>query len=121
MKRTEGDRDLHEAFAILRREDSMRDPGFRGVLERRRRDGAPRILAPALALTGVVACLGALVAYQQTVPTTPRDSAPATLEAWSEPTAFLLRTPGHDLLTTMPAIIPAALPQRVPRSNRPNT
>ena len=110
MTRTEGDRDLHEAFAILRREDSMRDPGFRGVLERRRRDGAPRVLAPALMLASVVALLGALVAYQQSVPTAPRDSAAPSLEQWSEPTAFLLQTPGHELLTTTPAIIPTALP-----------
>lgn len=90
------DRDLRERFAALRREDGVRLPALRSILDRRttRRAGSRLALAAAGAAGVAVA---AVLAFQALRPV-----PQASLAQWTEPTAFLLRTPGSELLSTVP-------------------
>lgn len=112
MSGGDGDRDLREAFARLRREDSATVPAFRTLIEAARDHRGPRartVLAPALAVAVVVAGVLAIVAHERRSPTPP---APAIASStWVEPTAFLLRTPGSEFLSAVPALPAPSRPQ----------
>ena len=100
----EDDGVLHEAFAKLRREDADHAPSFGAVVER-----ASRPLRPAPLRGGALAALmllaslvvGLLVRRPALAP----PPAAATL-AWTAPTDFLLRTPGIEVLESVPHIAP---------------
>jgi len=109
MTLPDDDRDLRERFASLRREEEPRATPLDRLLQsaaagrvRRRRE----ILAPVFVAATVLAALALVIgqALYLDGPTAPREP-PVSLAAWTEPTAFLLRTPGHDLLSTVPAFM----------------
>jgi hypothetical protein len=105
------DPDLREAFARLRRDDSATAPAFRTLIDSARDRRGPRaraILAPGLAVAVVVAGVLAIVAHERRSPAPP---APAFASVWVEPTAFLLRTPGSEFLSTVPALPAPSRPQ----------
>jgi hypothetical protein len=115
--------------------------GRHGGLRRRRRLGRVRrpLLAPLAPLTAVVAAvaLAALVVIMRPwartggLPPAARPQArPAPLiTAWRSPTAFLLRTPGEEILSTTPSfggdlslgIAAQPRPPRTPSQYRPET
>jgi hypothetical protein len=113
------DRELRERFARLREEERARAPSFdatlAAALSRRTPRRTPR---PTWALAGIaVAAAGIVVALLLRSGEQPRYSTPLTRPArvaagahsagtravaWSSPTDFLLKTPGSDLLRTVP-------------------
>jgi hypothetical protein len=111
---SENDRRLREAFASLRREEQAHAPPLERVLARR--PSSRRVVAaPAYALAAAVAVV-AVVAALALRP--PRPEPAMSLAEWTEPTAFLLRTPGSDLLTTVPQFARPS-PMNPPRSPSP--
>lgn len=96
------DRDLREAFGALRKEERLRMPRFNLPAARERGARSPwSILVPAGA---AVAALAAWLVFQPRP--TPSEVPMPSLAAWREPTAFLLQTPGHELLWTIPDLRP---------------
>ena len=101
------DRELTRLFEAERRADESAAPDLDGLLTRVRprgvRPGARRRIALALAVAGVLAAAVLLVrggASYRGAP--PADSA--QLAEWKSPTAFLLQTPGSELLTQVPTL-----------------
>ena len=90
------DHGLRGAFASLRREEQARGPTLQRILARR----APArrvVLVPMFAAAAVLAIV-ALV-----LPQLRHEPRPAiSLAEWTEPTAFLLNTPGRELLSGVP-------------------
>lgn len=120
MTEPDDDRDLRERFASLRRDEETQAPALQRLVATAttRRVGRRRwALAPVLAVVTVLAALGVIIG-QALNPQRPVSRAPAvSLAAWTEPTAFLLRTPGRDLLSTVPAFardMPAIDPEALP-------
>jgi len=92
------DSDLRTHFANLREEDRSAAPpfGWTAAAVSRRRSSLRIALAamPVLA----IAVLLAVRTHQ------PPDAVPRQLAAWSSPTAFLLETPGKQLLNQTPRL-----------------
>jgi hypothetical protein len=91
--------DLRTSFANLREEDRSAAPPFgrtAAAVSYRRRSFLPIALAamPVLAIAVMLA-----VRTHRATETIPRD-----LAAWSSPTAFLLETPGKQLLNQTPRL-----------------
>ena len=98
----EHDGGLHDAFAELRREDAAHAPSFVAVVERA--SGSPRpvpLRGGAWAALMLVASLvvGLLVRRPALAP-------PPTTLAWTAPPDFLLRTPGIEVLESVPHFAP---------------
>jgi hypothetical protein len=112
------DEDLRRAFGAQRREEAAQAPELGRVLAGRAPDPSRRIarlpLMAALAATGA-ALIAALVVTRAVAPRHPTDPAPvgAALE-WTAPTDFLLRTPGQDILDTIPHIGTGSLLDAMP-------
>lgn len=112
MKPEDLDRELGRLFQAQRAADEAAAPDLSALLARppARRSGR-RGVAQALALVAAVAVVvlaGARVL--RNVASAPRETTDAieTLAEWRSPTAFLLRTPGSDIWTQMPALGSAA-------------
>jgi hypothetical protein len=106
------DPDLAPRFEALRRQEEGAAPAFAhlwGAAERRRREGRSATFhrgAMALAAISIaaVALLSAwLVALRVPAPTASLGAVPSISE-WRSPTAFLLRTPGQEILEQPPAL-----------------
>ena len=82
------DDQLREAFAELRRAEAAHVPRF--VAGRRRRPYT------ALAFAAVVLLIVLIVAI------IPRRPPAPSITTWKAPTDFLLQTPGHELLQSVP-------------------
>lgn len=127
MTTRDDDRDLRDRFASLRREEEARATPLARLLAATGRVPRRRVtLAPALVAATVLTALGLVIglALHLHVPVPSREP-PVSLAAWTEPTAFLLRTPGRDFLSNvptfardMPAVSTGALPSApvAPRS-----
>ncbi|HKA36060.1 MAG TPA: hypothetical protein VKH43_04525 [Thermoanaerobaculia bacterium] len=104
------DRDLERLFEGLRRQDEASAPRFRDVLAGRIVSG-PRVALrlPVLRLAAVVVLLGvASVMAVRFVRRAPEQALPekeTPIAAWSSPTAWLLETPGRELLTEVPSLL----------------
>jgi len=85
---------MHDLFHRLRDEDLARVPPFH-VAARSKRAWRP-LLAAAAAL--VIVVLGILAFHHRRPPVT------ESIVTWKAPTDFLLRTPGSELLSTVPQI-----------------
>jgi hypothetical protein len=95
---------LHEAFAELRREDTAHAPSFDAVVQRTSGATTPVPLRGGALAAGMLAAalvVGLLVRRPALAP----PPAAATL-AWTAPTDFLLRTPGIEVLESVPHIAP---------------
>jgi len=98
------DRELRERFAELRRADQARAGGYRAVLYR----PAPRTRHVRLAKWAAVAGLAVVIALAVlSVERSERryaGSHDVSITEWKSPTDFLLRTPGQEVLQTIPQI-----------------
>lgn len=106
------DRDLQDLFRRLRDAESGLAPHYGVLLKRRRRMGVRRP-AGRLALAAAAAAFIAVVAIYSTRSGRVGNSHFATL-AWRSPTDFLLDTPGHDLLSSVPTLATGAAPAASP-------
>jgi hypothetical protein len=101
---TDSDRDLREQFAALREKTGAGAPSFRSTLADAARLGRPgiRLRYPVAVALGAasVAALALAVSHFGGRRATLVD---LTVVRWRAPTDFLLRTPGAELLRTMPA------------------
>lgn len=105
MNSHDEDRDLRETFASQRREEEKQVTRFHRLLEAARLERVrrgPTALAPVALAATILAALG-LVIGQVLHRSEPVAGSAAYLAGWTEPTAFLLRTPGHDFVSTLPA------------------
>jgi hypothetical protein len=105
------DRDVRESFAALRREDDAASPAFDPMWDRAARRHASRRSARASrqalwAAAGVACLAGATILYRAASPPpeTVSDDVARAFAEWRAPTDFLLRTPGRELLETVPRI-----------------
>lgn len=115
MNTHDEDRDLREAFALQRREEEKQVPRFHRLFEAARFERVPRgptALAPVALAATILVALG-LVIGQVLHRYEPAAGSAAYLAGWTGPTAFLLRTPGHDFVSTLPAFA-RALPSLDP-------
>lgn len=118
------DRDLRENFDALRREDAGAAPAFDPIWDAaaRRRSSRRFTAASGRALwaaASVVVIAGAAILYRGASPpeAASEDVARAFAE-WRAPTDFLLRTPGRELLETVPRVsvdLPTGLIDGIPR------
>lgn len=94
------DRDLKERFAALHRDDASHAPDFAATLRKTPGGGRTIWLRPVLAAAlFVVVGLAALRFYSR-----PHVESTAPITEWKSPTDFLLQTPGHELLESVPQI-----------------
>ena len=85
---------LRQAFAELRREETARAPEFNRLWSRR-----PARLSTRLAF----AALLLVVVAVSVIPIIRRHRTPQiSISEWRAPTDFLLKTPGQELLTSVP-------------------
>ena len=102
MKR-DVDRELAAAFAALRQEEGAQGPPFAEMVRRGRArtgSGASPLRLRLVAAAAAAVVLAGLAARFVRRPPDPSLSAAETrsLVEWRSPTAFLLETPGHEIL-----------------------
>src|SRR5215813_3558111 len=110
--------ELERRFAGLRREEEQKTPAFVAMWPTgpvlRRHSGRWLIAAACAAIA-----VGSLLWIRSSLHR-PRNNAVASITEWKAPTDFLLETPGHELLRTVPEIggwhgyTPALLPVASP-------
>lgn len=112
MNRRNDDRDLREIFAALRRDEQAKLRALRQVL-------APAPHGPTrknsmafglAALATFVIVTLAVISGRRLVADADKGAGPESAlspSTWTSPTAFLLRTPGHEVLSTVPAFASA--------------
>ncbi|HEX7288482.1 MAG TPA: hypothetical protein VF532_20020 [Candidatus Angelobacter sp.] len=97
----EEDRNLHQRFAELRRQDTARAPEFAALLRpRAKRTGFSAFSRLAIAVACVLVITVTLARYHSRPPAKPVPS----LSEWRSPTDFLLQTPGRELLIGVPRL-----------------
>jgi hypothetical protein len=103
MRDDRDDRDdaLRGAFAALREEDARAAGSFASLVARPRTVAARAPLAPVLgaALAALAVSLVPRRGFQAS-------AAPVSIASWTAPTDFLLRTPGIEVLGSVPRIAP---------------
>ena len=117
MNSQDEDRDLRESFALQRSQEEKRVTEFQRLLARSptlsqgrgripaRQSRAALSPVPIVAAILVVLVLVTGQALQLFEPMTPSGTlSAASLDGWTAPTAFLLRTPGHDFLSSVPVL-----------------
>jgi hypothetical protein len=104
---TPEERELSRLFEAARRADESAAPDLDALLARgpRPRRSAGRAIAFAAAATLLLAIAVLLVRHDAR--TAPAPEAPVQLADWESPTAFLLDTPGSELLTEIPTLAPS--------------
>ena len=104
---TDNRNDLSKRFEELRAEESRWVPAFNPTPRRPTRFPARARLAAAAALLVLFAALAAVIAVRpERTSFSESDRAIArSMAAWRPPTAFLLRTPGSEILATTPVIL----------------
>jgi hypothetical protein len=110
---TDDPMDLRRRFEELRSEESRRIPAFNPTPRRPTRFPARARFAAAAALLLLFAVLAAVIAVRpDRTRFSESDRAFArSIAEWRPPTAFLLRTPGSEILATTPVILdPDVLP-----------
>jgi hypothetical protein len=99
------DSEIRQRFAQLREADREGAPSFTQIYVRaraRRRLGAmPRVPPLAIAMAATVFIAAVWLANARSVS---RSTPAPTIATWRAPTDVLLRTPGSELLGTMPAL-----------------
>ncbi len=119
--------DLRTRFARLRRELTTRTPPFGMLLEREpARAPAPRAWTPGLAVVSLcLLALGLLWLGGRPSRTSEWgkavESVAETFATWGTPTDVLLRSPGPDLISTLPAFDLPSQPPGRPASTQPSS
>ncbi len=102
----EEERELGRLLQELRRQDEAAAPSFRDVLSRPARvrsSALPQLLALGVLAVSVLAAMGVIFLIRRPAPES-RTLVPETISEWKSPTDSLLRTPGWELLDSMPSI-----------------
>jgi hypothetical protein len=95
------DRDLHERFAELRRQDTASTPEFAALSRQRvRRRKSRALFRLVIAGACVLVIAFALARYHSR----PAAKSVPSLSEWRSPTDFLLQTPGRELLISVPRL-----------------
>ncbi len=96
---------LRECFASLRRAEEATTPGFERIMGRTRLEVRVgfRGLAAAASIV-LVALTGMIFWVSHRHPSPTQHAAAPMLADWRSPTDFLLKTPGQDLLHTVPPL-----------------
>lgn len=111
--------ELRRRFAELREDDGKRTPTFarlyaRGPARRSwRAMFRPRLLA--IGAAAAVATAAVLTAHARSSPV--REGTPP-ISTWRAPTDILLRTPGSELLSEMPALGESVLDTMIPKPSK---
>jgi hypothetical protein len=121
---TDNDGDLRDRFAALRRQEEAQAPGFTGPTvsgRKQLRPRSPSILIAAAACLVSIAAAGLWLRTSSHRPQSDLGKPAASIMEWIPPTDFLLVTPGHELLETVPAIgtIRTSLIARTTRHKNP--
>jgi len=119
------DRDLRENFDALRREDAGSSPAFDPMWDRAARRHASRRFTAASrqalwAAAGAVFLAAILYRAASPPPETVSEDVARAFAEWKAPTDFLLRTPGRELLETVPrvgVVLPSGLSDGMPRKH----
>ena len=122
MNTHDDDRELREAFSNLRREEQAQATPFPEFLRAatRQRAGYRRVtLAPILAGVALFATL-AFIGGHELRSSRPTPRVEVALTTWVEPTAFLLKTPGQEILHSVPAFGRDPLPIDPDRRHSPD-
>jgi len=100
--------EIRQRFAQLREADRERAPSFAQIYGRgraRQRLGAmPRVRPLVIATAAAVVIAAVWMANARSISRSTTTPTIATIAAWRAPTDILLRTPGSELLGTMPAL-----------------
>ncbi len=105
MDHHDEDDDLRQAFTALRRADAAHTPSFSDVMAGGRAAAPGRRLIPLLGGALAAACVVASIVVGVQARRAPYPPpALASMETWTAPTDFLLRTPGSEVLGTVPRI-----------------
>jgi hypothetical protein len=104
------DREIARLFRETRGADESSAPDFRAILTRPRARRSPLALPLRAAVALLVAAITLIGVLLLRRPSSPAGSErPASLSEWRASTDVLLRTPGADLLASVPAL-PEPLP-----------
>ena len=100
--------EIRQRFAQLREADRERAPSFAQIYGRgraRQRLGAmPRVRPLVIATAAAVVIAAVWMANARSISRSTTTPTIATIATWRAPTDILLRTPGSELLGTMPAL-----------------
>ena len=112
--------EIRARFAQLREAERVRAPGLAQIYERKRARatwGATHRVRPfVIAAAVAIAIIAYSLAHSRSF--SPSTATPA-IATWRAPTDVLLRTPGSELLGTMPALSKSVLDKMIPTpSNR---
>ncbi len=102
----EEERELGRLLQELQRQDEASAPSFRDVLrrpDRVRSNALPQRLALGVLTVSVLAAMGVIFLIRRPAPEG-RPPVPETISEWKSPTDSLLRTPGWELLDSIPSI-----------------
>jgi hypothetical protein len=112
------DGEIRELFAEQRSMDRLQLPDYRTM--RGRAATPPRTIAPLArslvraAAAVVVLAAGIMVMQRLHRTGTSHSVAASSIASWKSPTAFLLRTPAHDLLRAVPDLDSSVLDRLTP-------
>jgi hypothetical protein len=105
---TDDDRDLHEYFRAVRREEEAGVPPIQMLGRTAREQGGRRLYgklaAGATCLAASIAAAVWLLPGVRVSQEGPRQQAAASITSWKPATDFLLDTPGRELLEGVPEI-----------------
>ena len=112
--------EIRNRFAELREAERVRAPGFAQIHGRARARGTwvatHRVRPFVLAAAAVIAIIAFSLAHSRSIS---HSAATPAIATWRAPTDVLLRTPGSELLGTMPALSKSVLDKMIPTpSNR---
>lgn len=112
--------EIRNRFAQLREADRVRAPGFAQIYGRARsRQSRRAILRVRPLLIGAAAAVVITAVWMANARSFSPSTATPTIATWRAPTDVLLRTPGSELLGTMPALSKSVLDKMIPTpSNR---
>jgi hypothetical protein len=112
--------EIRDRFAQLREADRVRAPSFAAthLRSRSRQHGRAILRVRPLVIGAAAAVVITAIWLGNARPSSPSMATPA-IATWRAPTDVLLRTPGSELLGTMPALSKSVLDKMIPTlSNR---
>jgi hypothetical protein len=102
LRPEDDDTDLRDAFAALREADAAQAPPFRVPRAEGRAPRGHRLVPWLGGLLAAAGLAAVLLPRARPLPGPAPTPPAASLERWTAPTDFLLRTPGREILETVP-------------------